>query len=132
MMIESISSKLYLAAKKVNDLNKSGNVKGFSGNENGYAKIAQIKPGCAIWIHHLKNDQLIIDLLISETAANRYPLETNTALEKFKNFSGDKFKSAEFEHSINQNSKSDRFYIDVTTHTFDQIAVIIDKLSIIF
>ena len=116
----------------MNDLNSSGKVKGFSSNEKGYAKILQIKRGCAIWIHHLNNEQLIIDLLVTEAAAKKHSVVTNTAIEKFKKFAGDKLKTDEFEHAINKSDKRDRFYFDVTNHAFEEIDILIEKLLMAF
>lgn len=131
-MTESLSSKLFLAAKKVGDLNKTGAVKGFNGNENGYAKIKQIKPGCAIWIHHLKDETLIIDLLITETAISRYPNEAESTLKKFEAFAGDELKTDVFEHSVDDNHKAGKFYLDVTDQPFKQISETIDNILRIF
>lgn len=127
-MTESVSSKLYLAAKKVNDLNSSGKVKGFSGNEKGYAKILEIMTGCAIWIHHLKNEHLIIDLLVTEAATRRFPEVTNKAIKKFEEIAGDKLRLDVFEHAISKSDKRDKLYIDVTNHSFEKIEMLIDKL----
>ncbi|MCJ8503194.1 hypothetical protein [Desulfatitalea alkaliphila] len=131
-MTESLRDKLFLAAKKVGDLNKYGEVKGFSGNENGYAKIKQIRPGCAIWIHHLKDETLIIDLLITETAISRYPNESESTLKKFEAFAGEELKTDVFEHSVDISHQSGKFYLDVTNQPFEQISETIDKILKLF
>lgn len=131
-MTDSLSDKLYLAAKKVGDLNKHGLVKGFNGNENGYAKIKQVKPGCSIWIHHLKDDTLIIDLQISETAIDRYPDDAESTLKKFEAFAGKELKTELFEHSIDTNNQAGKFFIDVTNQSFEQISEKINEILELF
>ena len=128
-MTERVDYKLYLAAKKVDGLNKAGKVKGFSGNENGYAKILQIKRGCDVWIHHLKNNKLIIDLLTTPSASERYPEQVDEAVKLFKEFAGEKLEEDTFNHSINKNSFASRYFIDVTELPF---AVIDDMIEDIY
>jgi hypothetical protein len=131
-MTETIAEKMYLAAKKVNDLNDFGKVKAFSSNEKGYARILLIKRGCAIWIHHLKNDQLTIGLLVTGAAEKLYPVTTNSAIRKFKEFAGNELLLDEFKHSINKSDKRTKHYINVANNTFDEIDIYIERLLMVF
>lgn len=127
----SANEKLNIIAGKVGDLNNQGKVKGFSGNENGYAKIIPIKnkrSGAAVWIHHWNNGRLIIDLTITHKAAERYEPETSMASTVFKKFAGSKIKSMPFRHSINETNEANMLYIDVTDFTIEKIEECVDEL----
>ncbi|GAB4174097.1 MAG: hypothetical protein Tsb0017_11610 [Geothermobacteraceae bacterium] len=81
-----IEQKMYNIASHLNELNSAGKVKGFQGNEKGYAKVHQIKSGCSIWVHHLIDDRLIIDLLISPNAQKNHSEKCKTSKEIFNSF----------------------------------------------
>lgn len=127
-MTETVLAKMYLAAKKVSDLNLEGKVKAFSSNEKGYARIFVIKRGCAIWMHHTKNDRLTISLMITEAMAAKFPVTEHAAIRKFEIFAGNRMQKEEFEHSINRYDKRLKHYIDVTNYTFNEISSMIDKI----
>lgn len=127
----STKDKLKVIAEKVGDLNKKGMVKGFSGNENGYAKIIPIKnkrSGAAIWIHHWNDGRLIIDLTITNKAADRYEQETKMAITIFKKFAGSKIRSMPFRHSIDDSYEADMLYIDVTDFTIESLKKCVNDL----
>jgi hypothetical protein len=127
----SAKEKLEIIAGKVGDLNNKGRVKGFSGNENGYAKIIPIKnkrSGAAVWIHHWNDGRLIIDLTITHKAAERYKPETGMASTIFKKFAGSEVKSMPFRHSIDDTNEADMLYIDVTDFTVKKLEECVDEL----
>ena len=131
-MPESNSEKMYLSARKVNDLNAHGKVKAFSSNEKGYARIFVIKTGCAIWMHHTKDDRLTISLMITKAMANKFPVTEHAAIKRFETFAGSRMKTEEFEHSINKSDKRLKRYIEVADLTFSEIDNLIDKVLITF
>lgn len=131
-MTETLLAKMYLAAKKLSDLNAEGKVKAFSSNEKGYARIVVIKRGCAVWMHHTKNDRLTISLMITKAMAAKFPVTEHAAIKNFEAFAGDRMQTEEFEHSINCYDKRLKRYIDVTNCTFTEISSMIDKVQEIF
>lgn len=131
-MAETTAEKMYLTAKKVNDLNVNGKVKAFSSNEKGYARIFVIRRGCAIWLHHTKDDRLTISLMITEAMANKFPVTEHAAIKKFENFAGDRLLLESFEHSINKWDKRIKRYVDVTSCSYEEIATLVDRILMSF
>lgn len=127
-MTETIENKMYLIAKYLGELNDDGNVKGFKGNENGYAKVLEIKRGCALWVHHLKEDRLIIDLMITDTAGSKYPELSRKAVEQFKNFFNYMSGDVPWTHSM-KTINAERYYVDITDLKIEEIKKVIDKLK---
>ena len=81
--------KLYEVAKHLNELNKDGKVKGFKGNEE---RICQNHSDMSrVFLFGFitkKNDDLIIDLLISPSAFDKSQVKCETAVKTFKNHFG--------------------------------------------
>jgi hypothetical protein len=127
-MTSSIESKMYSIAKYLDELNPDGKVKGFKGNEKGYAKILEIKRGCALWVHHLKDDRMIIDLMITDAAGNKYPEIAKQVKEKFEDFFNYMSNDESWVHSMNTTDAL-RFYVDITNLQFDEIVKVIVKLK---
>src|SRR4030042_3192087 len=115
------SEKLYLVANHLNELNSNGKVKCFSGNENGYAKIKQIVRGCSLWLHHEKNGELIIDLMISPSVLEKKPLECEESLRLFKEYFGFSVKYSEWQHSLDKHKKYDRYYVVISGLRVEEI-----------
>lgn len=126
-MGRSIEDKMYQVAEYLNELNDRGQVKGFSGNERGYAKVKEIKRGCAIWVHHLNDDRLIIDLMVSVTAAEKFPEITSEAISKFKDFFNYMFEKESWKHSVNENN-AERYYVEVSELQTEEIEKILSKI----
>lgn len=126
-MAETATEKMYLTAKRVNDLNADGKVKAFSSNEKGYARIVVIKRGCAIWMHHTKDDRLTISLMITESMASKFPVTEHTAIKKFEVFAGDRLQLEKFQHSINKWDNRIKRYVDVTCCSYEEIATLVDR-----
>lgn len=131
-MTETVAEKMYLTAKKVDDLNVNGRVKAFSSNEKGYARIFVIKRGCAIWMHQTKDDRLTISLMITEAMASKFPVTEHAAIKRFESFAGNRMKLEEFEHSINKCDKRLKRYVEVTNSTFDEIATMVEEVLTTF
>ena len=125
-------SKLHELAKHLNDLNKYGQVKGFQGNENGYAKIVQICRGCSVWFHNEKNGKLIIDLLISPSAQSTHPQKCNKAVEIFKDLFSFSVDNSKWSHSIDSRNEHARYFIDVSGIEVDELIKMADKIKKIF
>lgn len=127
-MASSIESKMFSIAKYLDELNPDGNVKGFKGNEKGYAKILEIKRGCALWVHHLKDDRMIIDLMITDAAGNKYPEIAKQMKEKFEDFFNYLSNDVPWMHSMNTTDAL-RIYVDITKLQFDEILKVIEKIK---
>lgn len=130
-MFELNEKKMFAIAESLNELNDRGEVKGFSGNERGYAKVLEIKRGCVIWVHHLNDDRLIIDLMVSEAAAGRYSEITTIAISRFKDFFNFMFAKESWKHSMGSNN-SERYYIDVSEIQLEEILKIVNKIRLNF
>ena len=127
-----VSEKLYHIATYLGELNSKGNVKGFSGNEKGYAKIKQIVRGCSVWVHHEKNGELIIDLMISPAALEKNPAESDQSVKLFKKYFGFSVKNSLWQHSIDKHNDHDRYYVVVSNHEVKEIINHIEKLKEIY
>ena len=123
------ASKLFEVAKHLHDLNKNGQVKGFSSNENGYAKIIQLCRGCSIWVHHEKNDELIIDLLISPSAKEKQSDLCRDVVRKFQEFFDFTSKKSNWNHSIDTHNDHDRYYVVVTNKEPVEIIYIVETIK---
>jgi hypothetical protein len=126
-MNETLDSKLFRAAKYLNDLNPDGRVK-TSSNDKGYARILQIETGCTIWLQHLRNDQLTIGLMVTKNAAEKHAAITNRAIKKFEEFAEGQNKIDEFVHAINSGDRRRKYYLEVTNFPSAQIEMLIEKL----
>ena len=125
-------SKLFDVAKHLGDLNKQGCVKGFNGNENGYAKIIQICRGCSIWIHHELNETLIIDLLISPSAQKSYPEKCSRAVRLFKEFFSFSVDNSKWIHAIDTQNEHDRYYVNATDLSTEEIIKTCNEIKRIY
>ena len=131
-VMKSNQTKLYEVSKYLGDLNKQGCVKGFSGNENGYAKIFQVRRGCSVWIHNELNGVLIIDLLISPSAQRTYPEKCTRAVHLFKKFFKFHVDSSKWSHCIDTQNNHDRYFVDVSKLSTKELFDICDKIKQIF
>ena len=120
--------RMYFHAKSLNDLSKSGKIKAFA-NEKGYASIVNLKPGLNIYIHHTLEDQLIIDLLITEAVEINYKIAVEKTISQFKQlFNDKKIIERSWQHSIKESDKRRQYYFDVTNLSDEDIRKIIDKI----
>lgn len=123
---------MYSIAKYLNYLNKEGAVKSFSGNENGYAKVLEMTRGCCVWVHHMKNDHLTINLRITPAAESRYPLICENAVNKFRDFFHNQTPKDTWQHNIDSAYKAKRYSFDITDKSEDEIFELIGNLISVF
>ena len=118
---------MYYFATYLKQLNSKGEVKRFSRDEKGYAKVVDIRLGCSIWFH-LIGDSLTVSLRISGASEKRYPAACGDALGRFRKFFNNKVVMDTSRHSLNQ-TEFKRYYIDVTAHPDYKIIDILNKLK---
>jgi len=125
------SCKMFEIASHLSELNNDGKVKAFRGSEKGYAKVIEICRGCSIFVHHEKNDDLIIDLLVSHHAKEKKPPLCGNTIKKFKEFFGDlcKISMSNWSHPINTQKDHERYYVDVNGKNTSEIIFIIERLK---
>jgi len=124
-----MKKRMHAHASYLNDLNPKGMVKVFAGNEKGYASIVNLKRGLNIYVHHTLEDQLTIDLLITEAAEND-KIAVEKAISKFNQFqfNDKKIRERVWQHSSNKNDKRRQYYFDVTDLSDEDIRKIFDKI----
>jgi len=127
--MSSVEAKMYNIASHLNELNSAGKVKGFQGNEKGYAKIHQIKIGCSIWVHHLIDDRLTIDLLISPNAQKKHSEKCKKSKEIFNSFFTEKAISTTWEHATSLNNEHERVYVEISKNSDKEIFEIIKEMK---
>ncbi len=129
-MTEAITQKMYEIAKDLDELNARGKVKKFS-KEKGYAKVYQIKKGCSIWVHLLKDGRLIIDLLVMEAASNAYPDDVNRSIQRFQSFFNNATKYEEFKTAIDERN-AERYFVEISDEKLDNILELLRKIKLSF
>jgi len=127
-MIKILQEKMYQIASYLNELNANDKVKGFTANEYGYAKVVQVKPGLSVWVHHLKDDKLIIDLLCSEKAKKLYHEEYDKSKNVFKLTYRDQVIEDIVIYKTN-NSKGYRLYYEISDIDIEECLKSIDLLK---
>lgn len=130
-MVKS-DEELFKIAEYLGDLNDQGGIKGFCGNEKGYAKIIQICKGCSIWVHRELDDKLIINLLISPSAKENYPYECKVAVEDFYEIFSPNVNKSKWVHATDKNIEHDRYIFDVTDKSSADIISSIDEIHSYF
>jgi hypothetical protein len=130
-MSEETRCKMYEIAKYLGELNAKDKVKKFGG-EKGYAKVYQIIPGCSIWVHHLSNDRLIIDLQIGEAASDKFSEEGLNGeaelIKKFKNFFNNEVSQETFYHPLD-GSGAVRYYKNISDEPLNSILERLQELE---
>jgi len=114
-------NKMYKIAKYLNDLNSSGEVKKGRQNNYGHATIKKIKTGCVIRVHHYFNNTILIDLLITQSALNKYPVECDNAIEKYLKFQPDVDEN--FRVPSRPEVRHVKYAIDITTEPIEDILI---------
>jgi hypothetical protein len=125
-MNKTLADRMYYFATYLKQLNGKGEVKRFSREEKGYAKVVDVRLGCSIWFH-LIGDSLTVSLRISGASEKRYPSACGDATGRFRKFFNNKVVSDTWRHGLNQ-TEFKRYYIDVTDHPDDMIINILDRL----
>lgn len=86
---ESVANKIYEIAEIIEDLSTAKRVKCGVQNNFGHATIINITSGCNIRVHHMFDNTLSLDLLISPTAQDKYQPQCEAAKSTFEQlFSG--------------------------------------------
>lgn len=118
---------MYEIAKYLDELNAKKQVKYNSKHEKGYAKIQQIRSGCDVWFHHLLDDRLIIDLMISEAARRKFGDIADRAIETFKEFFNYIANVESWQHALDGRNY-ERYFIDVSKVPSDDLKKVMDKI----
>ena len=102
-----------------------------SGNNKGNIRVKDLVrkfSGCTLFVHHEKNDHLIIALDISPTAKDKYPDTCEHAIQQFKGFFDNKIEEGPWAHHDEEYSKY-RYFVDVTEEKIEGIIDIANKLK---
>ena len=127
---EVIAKKMHAIAEIVDDLNKAKNVKCGAQNDFGYATIQKIAIGCNVRVHHMLDNSLSLDLLISPTAENKYQIKCETTKLKFKQlFSGNTSEDLEFIIHSRKNETHYRLWVDITKVDIDEIFLMVQNIK---
>ena len=122
----SIANKIFEIAEIVEDLNPSNKVKCGVQNNFGHVTIKKIAAGCNVRVHHMFDNCLSLDLLISSSSLERYQNKCRDAKSKFKQLFTDKL-TEEKEFIIPSRGKElhYRLWLDITTLNIEEIKDII-------
>ncbi len=134
-MTQALSGKMHLIASQVNDLNDDGKVKAQTANEKGYAKLFSINNGCRVWVHHTLDDKLILDLMVTKSAALTHPEVVKSAVATFSQFAkdaGHMISHRPWQHSINKADIRQQYYFEVTNERIETIVALVDKVRLAF
>lgn len=129
------SGRMHDLAGYLGELNKKGEVKGADhrflgkGEERGYAFIARIGQGCAIFLVHMVNDDLVIYLKLTSNAEMNHQTICNKAIADFKEFFPGKVTSGIWTHPADDRYRGKKYSYDATGLDTDQILLTIDKLK---
>ncbi len=126
---------MYLIASQADDLNVDGKVKAFTGHQKGYAKLVVISSGCKVWAQHTRANKLTIDLLVTESAAQKWPDIKKLAVSTFEAFAkGNGYKLAEiqWQHSASEADTRQQHSFEITNESSEAISLLIDKLKLAF
>lgn len=126
--MSTIEDKMYFIAKRYNYLNDKGKVKAKRCNEKGYAKIKDIVRGCSLFVHHMNDDQLIINLLVSTAAKTRYEIVCNKAVDVFKKHFQSDVSCTLWENSLGGGYVYDRYIVDVTNKDLPELLTMIEDV----
>lgn len=125
-----IADRMFRIAKYLDDLNSKNKVKNRKENDQyGYAKVVEIKRGCSIWVHHLINNNLIIDLQISPTAQSKYNGACVSAIRDFDNFFDQTPVESPWFHARKPDEEHTRYLIDITTKNDEEIFNLLNKIK---
>lgn len=124
-----MKEKMRSVAAYLGELNEKNEVKGYSKNNYGHAKVIQVKPGCSVWVHHTFENSLIIDLLISPNAQKKYSHKCDGAVEKFKAFFDNVPKKEAWYHADKPDVEHDMYPVDVTDKDEQEIFTVLSELK---
>jgi hypothetical protein len=122
--------KMYFIAKHFKWLNQNGKVKAIRGNERGYAKVKEVVRGCSLFVHHMNDGRLIINLLVSSAAKSGYEIPCNKAVEVFKGYFKSEVQTTKWENSMGDGRIYDRYIVDVTKKDLSEIIRIVEDVKL--
>ena len=114
-MEPSIADKMYTVTHYLGALNSKNMVKAYRKNEYGYAKVVEIKRGCSIWVHHLLDDTLVIDLIISPAARKSNGELCDLTIRQFGGFFDKRPVVDQWYHADKPDVKHARYSVDITS-----------------
>ena len=132
--MNSNKNKMFFIAKSLGELNSKSKVKAITANERGYARIIDINIGLSLIFYHTKDDRLTMNLLITNAAMRRYPIDCENAAQTFLDFHRQNFKEhetpqkAQWINSLNKKDERTIYSIDVTRLAADEC---IEKIAAI-
>ena len=125
-----LGAKMFKIAEHLNELNNKRDVKYRAQNNYGHAKAHQIVKGCAIWVHHTFANTLIIDLLISPNAQEKFSTDCDLAIQRFNNFFDIKpIKDYPYYIPSMPDIKHTSYSIDITKENKEKIFKILDDIK---
>ncbi|MBI4768411.1 MAG: hypothetical protein HY787_28105 [Deltaproteobacteria bacterium] len=131
----TISEKMYQIAKSLNQLNSNGEVKAFTGNEKGYAKVIDIIRGMSVLVIYSPasmDDKLIISLDFTESVVKKDRITVENTIAKFKKvFNTQEIKEYTLQLVGNKSIRT-RNYFDVTNESLENILQFIENIMINF
>lgn len=126
----SVANTIHEIAEMVGDLNASKKVKCGIQNNFGHATIKKIVPGCNVRVHHMFDNCLSLDLLISPSALERYQEICRAAKLKFKQlFSGEAREDKEFIIPSRDQELHYRLWVDITNSNIDEIKAMVGDIK---
>ena len=134
-MTQAIADKMHMIASHVNDLNSQGTVKAQTGNEKGYAKLLSINNGCRVWVHHTLDDKLIVDLMVTKSAASTHPDIVKSAVATFDRFAKDSgyfVSHSPWQHSIRKSDTRQQYYFEISKVEEEAIVELVDRVRTAF
>lgn len=127
---ESIANKIYKIAEILKDLSTAKRVKCGVQNNFGHATIMNIASGCNVRVHHMFDNTLSLDLLISPTSQDRYQPQCEIAKSTFKQlFSGKTKEDKAFIIPSRVKKPHYRLWVDITNSDIDIIFVMIEDVK---
>ncbi len=127
---ESVANKIYKIARMIGDLSTVKRVKCGVQNNFGHATILKIASGCNVRVHHMFDNTLSFDLLISPTAQDKYQPQCEAAKLSFEQlFSGKTKEDQAFIIPSREKEPHYRLWVDITNYDIDKIVVMIENIK---
>lgn len=129
---KSIEKKLYVIAEKLSDLNPENKVKCGVQNNFGHATVIKVEPGGNVRFHHMFDNSLSLDLLLSPNAQNnkKYAPKCEIAKSRFLQlFSGKTKENQNFPIPSRKDEPHYRLWVDVTNIDVSEILEMVDNIK---
>lgn len=122
-------NKMYNIAKHYTDLNDKGSVKASKANEKGYARIKDITRGCTLVVVHRKDNQIIINLLVTAAAKKREETLCNRAIEVFKSHFGSAVEYVKRPDLRGSDDVRDSYFVNVTNKNLSVVINMVNEVK---